>query len=322
MELNMRRDARRRTSAKYAICWQTRTGTMKSAEVNAMDISDSGMRIRCQSELAPGVRVYLESKDSVYQQHAGYSTVRHCSFREGSYHVGLEFEAEARKTVILQPENTIDYYEFLQISPKAEPPTIQRIYQFMASRFHPDNPQTGDLEKFLLLKEAYEVLSDPHKRAVYDASRERNEQQTMPIFDSPEFVLGIEGEVNRRLGILSLLYNKRRTNPEHPKVSLYELEKAMGWPREYLDFATWYLRSKQFVVREDNMDFSLTALGVDFVESNYVQIPILNKLLQSGPVTATSASNVTTERKGEAPAEVYVLEHGEPAKEEPDSAVA
>jgi hypothetical protein len=318
----MRRDARRKTNAKYAICWQTRTGNMKSAEVQTVDISDSGMRIRCSCDLAPGLRVYIESKDILHQQHAGYSTVRHCSFREGHFDVGLEFEAEARKTVVLQSESTIDYYEFLQISPKAEPPTIQRIYQFMASRFHPDNPQTGDLEKFLMLKEAYEVLSDPHKRAVYDASRERLEAHAMPIFESAEFVLGIEGEVNRRLGILSLLYNKRRTNPEHPKVSLYELEKAMGWPREYLDFATWYLRSKQFVVREDNMDFSLTSAGVDFVESNYVQIPILNKLLQSGPVTATSVTGTAQERKPEAPAQVFIMEHGGSATEDAASPVA
>jgi len=45
-----------------------------------------------------------------------------------------------------------------------------------------------------------------------------------------EFVNGIEGEVNRRLGVLSLLYNQRRTNSENPKVSLYDLEKRMGWP--------------------------------------------------------------------------------------------
>jgi hypothetical protein len=107
----------------------------------------------------------------------------------------------------------------------------------------------------------------------------------------------VEGEVNRRLGVLSLLYNRRRTNPENPKVSLYDLEKRMGWPREYLDFTTWYLRNKQFIVREDNSDFSLTAAGVDYVEQNYVQIPMLHKLLNSGGRTATSASPADNKAK-------------------------
>lgn len=303
MQVNLRRDVRRKTSEKYSVCWQQRTGTMKSAEVQAVDVSKSGVRIRSGVDLSPGTSIYIESKDG---QHSGYGTVRHCVYRDGSYQAGLEFDPETKKSLAAQPEHDLDYYEFLQISPKAEAPTIQRIYRFMVSRFHPDNPETGDLEKFLMLKQAYEVLSDPERRVAYDISREKHETQAMPIFETREFVIGIEGEVNRRLGVLSLLYNRRRTNSENPKVSLYELEKAMGWPREYLDFATWYLRSKQYVVREDNADFSLTAAGVDFVESNYAQIPILNKLLNSGPMTATS---VTAEAKKPDAPSVFIMEH-------------
>jgi len=46
----------------------------------------------------------------------------------------------------------LDYYEFLQISPNAEPGTIHRVYRFLAGRFT-DNPETGDAEKFFLLKQ-------------------------------------------------------------------------------------------------------------------------------------------------------------------------
>ena len=45
-----------------------------------------------------------------------------------------------------------DYYEFLQISKNAEPDTIHRVYRFLAARFHPDNPESGDEEKFFLEK--------------------------------------------------------------------------------------------------------------------------------------------------------------------------
>ena len=58
-------------------------------------------------------------------------------------------------------EQDIDYYEVLQISRNAEVETIHRVYRMMATRFHPDNPRTGNTETFLLLKRAYQVLSDP-----------------------------------------------------------------------------------------------------------------------------------------------------------------
>ena len=58
-----------------------------------------------------------------------------------------------------------DYYELLQISPNAEPETIHRVYRLLAQRFHPDNRDTGNTERFHQLSEAYQVLSDPERRA-------------------------------------------------------------------------------------------------------------------------------------------------------------
>ena len=139
------------------------------------------------------------------------------------------------------------------------------------------------------MQAAYEVLSDPKRRGEYDATRQLKDSGTLPIFELSEFVNGIDGEVNRRLGILSLLYNKRRTSPHEPGISVFDLEKRMGMPREYLDFTTWYLKSKQYITSSDNAELALTAIGVDYVESNCSNIPILQKLLQSGPKCATSA---------------------------------
>jgi curved DNA-binding protein len=175
-----------------------------------------------------------------------------------------------------------DYYEFLQISPNAEPDTIHRVYRFLAVRLHPDNPETGDAEKFFLLKQAYDVLSNPARRTEYDAAFMKEGPQTAPLSTSIDFMDNIEGELNRRLAVLALLYIQRRTNPYAPEVSLLEVERRMGFPRDYLEFTTWYLRNKGYISRSDNSDFTLTAEGVDFVESQRVNIPILNKLLTTG----------------------------------------
>ena len=74
-----------------------------------------------------------------------------------------------------------DYYEFLQISPNADAETIHRVYRFLAARLHPDNNETGHEENFRLLKAAYDVLSDPHRRKEYDAARAVSQTPPEPL---------------------------------------------------------------------------------------------------------------------------------------------
>lgn len=185
---------------------------------------------------------------------------------------------------MLEATKTLDYYEFLQISPHADTETIHRVYRFLAARFHPDNPETGDPEKFFLLKSAYDVLSDPERRSEYDREYEQDAPVRTPLSESVDFMDQVQGELNRRLAVLAVLYYRRRSNPFEPQVSLAEIEKRMGFPRDYLDFTTWYLVKKGYITRADNSDFSLTADGVDFIETQRVKIPVLNKLLTNGNV--------------------------------------
>ena len=182
----------------------------------------------------------------------------------------------------------IDYYDFLQISPTAEGETIHRVFHFLAARYHPDNLKSGDVEKFRLLKKAHDVLSDPASRAQYDAAREKEAPQVTPLSSGVDFMDQMDGESNRRLGLLAVLYYRRRNTPMSPGVSLAEVERRMGFPRDYLDFTTWYLERKGYITKADNSDFTITVDGVDFVETQRTQIPILNKLLTA---TAGPTSN-------------------------------
>jgi len=175
-----------------------------------------------------------------------------------------------------------DYYEFLQISPHADADTIHRVYRFLASRFHPDNPESGDADLFHLVRGAYDVLSDPKRRAEYDEKRKHEPPDVVPLSASIDFMDNLEGELNRRLALLAVLYHRRRTKPDMPEVPLDEIETRMGFPRDYLDFTIWYLAKKGYITRGDSALFSLTADGVDFVETQRAGLPVLNKMLTSG----------------------------------------
>ncbi|MDQ2648146.1 MAG: molecular chaperone DnaJ [Actinomycetota bacterium] len=62
-----------------------------------------------------------------------------------------------------------DYYELLELPRDASPDDIKRAYRRLARQLHPDtNPDPEAEARFKQVAQAYEVLSDPDKRARYD----------------------------------------------------------------------------------------------------------------------------------------------------------
>lgn len=63
----------------------------------------------------------------------------------------------------------MNHYEVLGIQRGASADEIRRAWKKAGVRLHPDNKATGDRLKFERTRAAYEVLSDPEKRRLYDA---------------------------------------------------------------------------------------------------------------------------------------------------------
>ncbi len=83
----------------------------------------------------------------------------------------IEFDQQLRLILIFGDTMTeMDYYEILEVSRTCSGSELKKSYRKLAMKYHPDrNPDDKEAEeKFKLLSEAYEVLKDDQKRAIYD----------------------------------------------------------------------------------------------------------------------------------------------------------
>lgn len=169
-------------------------------------------------------------------------------------------------------EPFVDHYEILQVSMNADDDTIGRVFRYLAKRYHPDNPQTGDSDKFNLLVKAHTILSDAEKRAAYDVHYQTSREQQWQLVRDAASSDGFEDDYTIREKLLSLLYVQRRRDMESPGLGNFELEQLLHCPREMMEFHIWYLKEKGWIMRTEMGLLSITADGVDQVESTRVRL--------------------------------------------------
>ncbi|CAL0324712.1 unnamed protein product [Lupinus luteus] len=90
----------------------------------------------------------------------------------------------------------IDYYKILNVDRSSKDDDLKRAYRKLAMKWHPDkNPNNKrDAEaKFKQISEAYDVLSDPQKRQVYDQFGEEGLKGQVPPQSAGGFSSGSDG---------------------------------------------------------------------------------------------------------------------------------
>jgi hypothetical protein len=186
-----RRKARNKPAGPSVLSIQLNdAGNPRWLTADLVDVIDDGCGLALSTRLKSGSTVVVRGKvaeDRAKDQLK--AAVRWCMIRpDGTYRAGLEFlnrystfQPDKEQTHSTDP-GAQDCYEVMQLSPNADAETISRVYRMLAFRYHPDNTETGNSEKFIRLSEAYRILGDPEKRARYDARRRATSLRSKIVF--------------------------------------------------------------------------------------------------------------------------------------------
>lgn len=270
----------------------TITGTGGSKEDMSgrlVDVSEGGVGVELPCPLLVGaeVRVRGELAGGPYRHGSdSRAKVSWCVAGKGYFKAGLAILVAEETTAPEPPsepvERVADYYEVMQVSPRADQETIERVFRLLAQRYHPDNQTSGSSDLFRLLVEAHRTLSDAVQRAEYDVKLGRYQKVRWQMFDQVKAAKGPEAERRHRTAILHLLYTVRRNEPNQPALNVAELEELLGAPKEHLTFSLWYLKERGLVTRTDNGRYAITVSGVDAAEAAPMMISREDRLLTSG----------------------------------------
>lgn len=128
------------------------------------------LRLRGGEEQRTRAQPALDSKMADDGAHAGKGTAKPLPKIDSSDAKEMLYQLTTQLFNPNRAGSKVDYYELLEISRTATPKEIRDGYYRAAKKWHPDkNKQDPNAEaRFKTISEAYEVLSDPEKRKIYD----------------------------------------------------------------------------------------------------------------------------------------------------------
>ena len=162
----------------------------------------------------------------------------------------------------------VDYYALLQVSPTCDAKMLEKAYRHFAHMYHPDHSETGNVEKFHEINEAYSALRDPEARAHYDRVYRTHSHGFDPVPQGEDIRIDEksaveDAEIHEK--ILYHLYKQRREHAEDPGVIGYTIQEMLECSDENFEFHVWYLKSKGFLDKTEQGTLAITIEGVDHV---------------------------------------------------------
>ena len=124
-----------------------------------------------------------------------------------------------------------------------------------------------DVEKYDSILLAFEVLSDPELRTDFDKLKGIGEEDK-PKFSGMAFFEAYQRDTHLRIALLCVLYDRRRSKPFTPALSMRHLEAIFGASTQELNLALWYLKQRELVLADDKSSLQITVNGMDYLEAN------------------------------------------------------
>ncbi len=160
-----------------------------------------------------------------------------------------------------------NYYEILEVDPKASKEVIEKAYKVLAKKYHPDlqeekNKKSAE-EKIKRINEAYEILSDENKKAKYDEKLKqiKEEEERIKVAKNNEYINNIKSVYTNQ-------YNNYKKEQELTKEANNILKKEYKKELRRLKMNAFLRKIKAIVI----------VLGVVFIIGCIIYIiPATNK---------------------------------------------
>ena len=127
---------------------------------------------------------------------------------------------------------------------------------------------TGNAEMFEAVNAAYDTLSDPDLRFVFDRVKGVGQDDGGPKFSGAGFFDALGREAILRSAILCVLYDRRLTKPTAPSLSMRHLEVILEAKPVEISSALWYLKQRGFAASDDKSSLQITVDGMDLLETS------------------------------------------------------
>jgi curved DNA-binding protein CbpA len=180
-----------------------------------------------------------------------------------------------------------NHYLTLGVDPRSDSDAIQKAYVKLAEKYHPNNTATGNREKFEEVNGAYEVLSNPALRREFDTILGIGQSEGVPKFSGLGFFESFGRDAGVRMALLCILYDRRRSKPFTPSLSMRHIENILDASTEELNFALWYLKQRGLAVTDDKSSLQITVDGMDYLAANTpsaeVVMPLVKKPSAAAP---------------------------------------